>query len=542
MINESELIDLYKSGESVDVICTRYKMGKLKVKSILTSAGVSIRRKGGVVRFKHEYQELLIPANEGCFVIAVCRKTGKEFTDYSNQSGVLTRHLKDLGYPILKSFEGVSFYRKNGHHWYQQYFDFVQQPIESKPSIVCRICQAPFKSNKGGHLTHHIESSHKSTIKEYLATFPDEMIHFKEQHVKSKIICQLCGQEMRVISNTHLRIKHNTTAFDYKTRFPTAPMITEDLKVRFANHAAQVNINMVRTYVSSGEKEIITFLEGLGVKVEKNNRKLLKGTEIDIYLPEYKIGIEYNGVRFHSERYGKKSSTFHLDKTLKAHEAGISLIHIFEDEWVLTKNIVKTKLKHLINLNNASRIQARKCTVTKLTSKEADSFLHDNHIQGKVKSTYYLGLYHQSVLVAVMTFTKKKEGLYDLSRYATHNDYVVLGAAGKLMQYFIRTYNPTQIISFADRRWTLEAHDNMYTKLGFRFSGSTKPDYKYFKSSYHRVKRHHKFGFRKKILLRKYPNLVNDTMTEREMTTTLGFDRIWDCGLFKYTLDVNKAT
>lgn len=116
MINESELIDLYKSGESVDVICTRYKMGKLKVKSILTSAGVSIRRKGGVVRFKHEYQELLIPANEGCFVIAVCRKTGKEFTDYSNQSGVLTRHLKDLGYPILKSFEGVSFYRKNGHH------------------------------------------------------------------------------------------------------------------------------------------------------------------------------------------------------------------------------------------------------------------------------------------------------------------------------------------------------------------------------------------------------------------------------------------
>ena len=42
----------------------------------------------------------------------------------------------------------------------------------------------------------------------------------------------------------------------------------------------------------------------------------------------------------------------------------------------------------------------------------------------------------------------------------------------------------------------------------------------------------HKFGFRKKILHKKYGLPLS--MTENEMTKTLGYYRIWDCGLFKY--------
>ena len=44
--------------------------------------------------------------------------------------------------------------------------------------------------------------------------------------------------------------------------------------------------------------------------------------------------------------------------------------------------------------------------------------------------------------------------------------------------------------------------------------------------------RHHKFGFRKKILHNKYGFPL--TMTEREMTEKLGYYKIWDCGLIKY--------
>ena len=59
-----------------------------------------------------------------------------------------------------------------------------------------------------------------------------------------------------------------------------------------------------------------------------------------------------------------------------------------------------------------------------------------------------------------------------------------------------------------------------------------KPDYRYYNSSVDRYKRFHKFGFKKEQLISKYG--FDQGMTELEMARELGYDRIWDCGLFKY--------
>lgn len=55
------------------------------------------------------------------------------------------------------------------------------------------------------------------------------------------------------------------------------------------------------SFVSKGEKEITEVLDLLGVTYLTSNRTVLQGQEIDIYLPEYKVGIEYNGLYWHSE-------------------------------------------------------------------------------------------------------------------------------------------------------------------------------------------------------------------------------------------------
>ena len=102
-----------------------------------------------------------------------------------------------------------------------------------------------------------------------------------------------------------------------------------------------------------------------------------------------------------------------------------------------------------------------------------------------------------------------------------------------MFKYFIRHYNFREIKSFADRRWTLNEKDNVYTKLGFNFECFTKPNYTYYNSKIDRYRRFHKFNFRKAKLLKKYPQL-NPQMTETEMAKELGYDRIWDCGLIKY--------
>jgi hypothetical protein len=172
-------------------------------------------------------------------------------------------------------------------------------------------------------------------------------------------------------------------------------------------------------------------------------------------------------------------------------------------------------------------------------------FLNNNHIQGTDKSDIYYGGYYNNELVGVMTFnknrnmTKNNDGEFELSRYSTKQNYIIRGLASKFLKFFINEHNPKSIISFADRRWTTDSNNNLYTNLGFRLASVTKPTYYYYNSKINKYKRFHKFGFGKNNLKKRFPDL-DHSKTEKELTSELGYDRIWDCGLFKYQLSVNK--
>ena len=257
-----------------------------------------------------------------------------------------------------------------------------------------------------------------------------------------------------------------------------------------------------------------------------------RNREIDVYIPSLKLGIEYNGLHWHSERLGKDKN-YHLDKLNKCNEQGIKLIQIFEDEWINHREICESKLKQICGLNRNPKIFARKCKVVEITDKnEAYEFLDKNHIQGRAGFTIALGAYYDGELVGVMTFKREKGGYWDLNRFATDINYQCIGIGGKLFKHFIRNYPFIEIKSFADRRWTTDPKNNLYTKLGFNFDSFVPPSYWYYNPKISRIERFHKFGFRKQSLHNQYGLPL--TMTEREMTTTLGYTRIWDCGLIKY--------
>ena len=163
----------------------------------------------------------------------------------------------------------------------------------------------------------------------------------------------------------------------------------------------------------------------------------------------------------------------------------------------------------------------------------ASIFMEQFHIQGSVDSSVYLGAFFKDNLVAVMQFKKeKKDGFWELTRFASDFNFICQGIGGKLFSYFIRQYSPLGIKSFADRRWTVNKDENFYTKIGFKLVDVLPPSYTYYNEKIDRYKRHHKFSMRKERLIKKY-NFPNE-MTEDEMTKLMGYDRIWDCGLFKY--------
>jgi DNA-binding CsgD family transcriptional regulator len=68
----------------------------------------------------------------------------------------------------------------------------------------------------------------------------------------------------------------------------------------------------------------------------QTNRKIIAPLEIDLYNEEAKFGIEFNGDYWHSaEAQASKGydSNYHLNKTLKAKEKGIFILHLWEYEW-----------------------------------------------------------------------------------------------------------------------------------------------------------------------------------------------------------------
>jgi hypothetical protein len=290
------------------------------------------------------------------------------------------------------------------------------------------------------------------------------------------------------------------------------------------------------------ENEIIEYIKSItDENIIIHDRTILCPKELDIYIPTKKIAIEFNGNYWHSETVGGKDKNYHLNKTELCNQKNIRLIHIFEDEWISKKEIVKNKLKHILN-KNTEKIYARKCEIKEVSSNIKNIFLENHHIQGQDKSKIKLGLFYNNELISVMTFgcmrislgNKHIDNEFELIRYASSIQCV--GGASKLLNYFIKIYNPKKITSYADLRFS---DGNLYKKLGFNLIKITSPNYWYFNLNQKNKKREHRFKYRKQELP-KLLNYYDDNLTEYQNMLNNGYDRIWDCGNLKFELIIKK--
>jgi protein-arginine kinase activator protein McsA len=286
---------------------------------------------------------------------------------------------------------------------------------------------------------------------------------------------------------------------------------------------------------SKYEYEIIDFIKSFySGEILHGTRKILSGKEIDIYLPDKKIGIEFNGLYYHSELSSGKVKNYHLNKTNECNKLGIRLIHIFEDEWRQKQLIVKSRLLSILG-GKLNKIYARKCYIKEINLKECNEFLLNNHLQGIDNSSIKLGLYYKTELVSAMTFGNfrlalgniSKVNKWEMYRFCNKLNCSLVGGASKLLNYFIKLYNPLEIISYADKRWS---RGDLYEKLKFLLDSETRPGYFYTIDHY---KKYHRFNFRKSELHKKLQTF-DPNLSEWENMKNNGWDRIWDCGHFKY--------
>ena len=264
---------------------------------------------------------------------------------------------------------------------------------------------------------------------------------------------------------------------------------------------------------SKYENEIINSLNN--IEIEHRNRKVLNGKEIDIYLPKYNLGIEFNGLYWHSEENGKDKD-YHLAKLNECNRQGIELIQIFEDEWLNKREICESILKNEIGVNASEIISDKDCNVSETDNSETvNNFLNKNSIVG-IDDDYTISITacFKDDIVGVMTFKKSTDDEYVLNRITTSVKYNCIGIKEKMFDYFKEKYAPNKITFFADRRWMTHINNNnnnIFTKLGFKIDSFVEPSFTYYKKNTRlgRIKQ-------------------EDIIDETECT------RIWDCGQVKY--------
>lgn len=342
------------------------------------------------------------------------------------------------------------------------------------------------------------------------------------------------------IKNDEIFCKENncTSIQDLNLKYPRLSVQEGNIETTYARRFVYVNNNDIdillkidkhlqkeeNQYNSIFEKEISNWLVN-DLKIEDlqiNTRKVIYPFEIDFYIPDKQLALEFNGDYWHSTNSGKKFD-YHLNKTQLCQEKGIQLIHIFEYEWKFKKDIYKSIISSALGIYK-NRIYARDCKVKEVDSKEAKIFLEENHLQGYVPSTYRLGLYYNNKLVQLLCFGQNrfKKNEIELLRFCTELNTQVIGGFSKLLKN--QPYN--NFISYVDLS---KFNASGYLKNGFKIIGQSGPNYKYIQGE----------NILNRIAAQKHklPKLLGDNFdeskTESQNMIDNGWFQIYDCGNLK---------
>lgn len=304
---------------------------------------------------------------------------------------------------------------------------------------------------------------------------------------------------------------------------------------RVSNLLNRLNLKTNKTSLSTEHQDILNFIKSTTAHhIDINVNGIIPTYELDICIPELNLAIEVDGIFWHSELSGR-GRKYHINKTSECIKQGIKLIHIFSNEWHTKNGIVKSRLKYVLGSCDR-RLYARNCQVEVIDHGTSRQFVHANHIQGPRNAAYNYGLYHGEELVMVATLSNHSNYEFELIRSCSLRGVSVVGGLGKIIKKFISDYQPSTILSYADRRW---GDGQSYGKIGFQCIGNTQPNYWYFRRNGDTNTVFSRLTFQK----HKLANILNDfdpTLTEWQNMVKNGYDRIWDCGNSKWVWTNSK--
>ena len=288
------------------------------------------------------------------------------------------------------------------------------------------------------------------------------------------------------------------------------------------------NIVDICSNTSEKEKELYDYIRSIhNGEIYTNTRDIIKPLELDIYIPEKRVAIEFNGTYWHSSYL--KDKNYHKNKTLKCLEKNIRLIHIFEYEMNIPEKRDKIfrLLKHI--LTNSARVKyARDLDIRKVGLNDEREFLNKYHLQNYAASSLALGLYDKNELIFIGTFGKSRfnKNINELIRLCSKDNINVVGGLGKVLNTAFKTMG-NNIITYCD---ISKFSGESYTKNGFTFEKYTEPNYVWVNINNNEVLT--RYQTQKSKLIDK--GIGTDEDTEDEIMLNNGYYKVYDSGNAKF--------
>ena len=485
------------------------------------------------------------------------------YKDFGCSKNTFLSYLKKLNIQIYKPIHNLSFINTEDFYKLKLFFEENPNTIERKTQLCKQTSLEKYgvknpaqtensrkkiseknKSNTESRLSKAKETNLKRYGIENPLLLWDSSLYWeniskeKREEINKKISCSklkkfenkdkyyLCHLE-KIFKKDRTGIARNIEKLDIIKKEGKYPYIDKKDLYKLSNYYSITEF----AGTSFLEKELIGFIKSIYKgEVQTNNRNIIFPKELDIYIPEKRIAIEFNGLYWHDENHISNNS--HFEKTQSCNKIGIDLIHIFEDDWILKKEIVKSVIASRIGIYQ-QKFMARKLKIQYLEKNKAKEFFDKNHLQGFAKADYYVALVDQDGDVKQCGAFNMKgfhDGNVELTRFASKLNNQIIGGFGKIIADFIKLKNINSITSYVNKSFF---NGKGYLAVGFEIAGKIKPSYSYI----YKGKRWHKSFFRKNKIKKMYSEgklfYFNEKESEHTNMKKNNIYRIYDSGNLK---------
>ena len=206
------------------------------------------------------------------------------------------------------------------------------------------------------------------------------------------------------------------------------------------NHLRGSGCPVCARQVSAPELAIMELVQACGATpVGRYRPKWMGGKELDVYVPEFNLAIEYCGHHVHNSTrhaYGHEPRTerYHYDKWKTCRDNGVTLLTIYDFEWMSHREKWEAVIRHKLQKADR-RVYARKCQIVPVERDVAYRFCKDHHIESAGGAWTYeavcKGLTFAGELVAIMVADKG-----DIKRACTLSGTAIIGGVSRLFKSF----------------------------------------------------------------------------------------------------------